>query len=314
MGFNWDSKHFSVEKLSDGVYAAIHRNGGSAICNAGLIDLGGTIVVFDTFLTLKAARDLLSLSLGIFGRAPDIVVNSHYHNDHTWGNQIFAGNAEIISSAGTSRFFETEGKAEFDWYRANSADQLRALKTRYEISSDAEERKGLLLMLGYYEGLVDELPDLVPVRPDAAFSGSLMLHGKNRDAELREFDGCHTGSDAVLFLPRERILFTGDLLFVDSHPYLAEADPESLIGALRRISGWDASLFVPGHGGIGGREDLFSLIEYVEFCIAAATKAKHDGCNKESLLDVAIPDKFADWQMPHMLQSNLSAIYDRLNE
>lgn len=314
MDFDWDSKHFSVEKLSDGVYAAIHRNGGSAICNAGLIDLGGTIVVFDTFLTLRAASDLMALSLSIFGRSPDIVVNSHYHNDHTWGNQVFAGNTKIISSSETSRLFKTEGKAEFDWYRANSADQLQALRARYELSSDAQERKDLLLMLGYYEGLVDELPDITPVIPDAAFSGSLMLQGSSKHAELLEFDGCHTGSDTVLFLPGERILFMGDLLFVDSHPYLAEGSPESLIGALKRISGWDASLFVPGHGRIGGREDLFSLIEYVEFCIAAATKAKHEGCSKESLLDVAIPDKFADWQMPHMLRSSLSAIYDRLSE
>ena len=46
-----ESKHFTLERLSDSVHAAIHREGGWAISNAGFVDLGNTTVVFDTFLT-----------------------------------------------------------------------------------------------------------------------------------------------------------------------------------------------------------------------------------------------------------------------
>jgi len=54
----FQSDHFTIEKLDDGIYAAIHKPGGEAICNAGIIDLGSKTLVFDTFLTPRAAKDL----------------------------------------------------------------------------------------------------------------------------------------------------------------------------------------------------------------------------------------------------------------
>ena len=79
------SKHFELHQLAEGTFAAIAKDGGSAICNSGIVDLGGQVVVFDTFLTPQAALDLRHATEELFGRAPHIVVNSHYHNDHIWG-------------------------------------------------------------------------------------------------------------------------------------------------------------------------------------------------------------------------------------
>ena len=92
------SKHFKIEKLSDGVYAAIHSFGGYAICNAGIIDLGEKVLVFDTFLTVEAARDLRKAAESITGKEVTYVVNSHAHNDHIRGNQVFYPNSVIIST------------------------------------------------------------------------------------------------------------------------------------------------------------------------------------------------------------------------
>ncbi len=91
------SKHFVLHSLDEGISAAIAEDGGSAISNAGLIDLGGQILVFDTFLTPQAATDLRRSATEL-GRVPQIVINSHYHNDHIWGNQVFASDAQIVSS------------------------------------------------------------------------------------------------------------------------------------------------------------------------------------------------------------------------
>ncbi len=76
------SKHFTLHSLTEGVVAAIASDRGAAIGNAGLIDLGGQVLLFDTFMTPQAALDLRRAAEELFGRAPNLVVNSHYHNDH----------------------------------------------------------------------------------------------------------------------------------------------------------------------------------------------------------------------------------------
>ncbi len=306
------SKHFSLELLADGVYAAIHTDGGAAICNAGLIDLGNLLVVFDTFLTAQAARDLRLFSINEFGIAPQLVINSHYHNDHTWGNQVFVPDAQIISNTITRRLFETEGREEQEWYRDNSAQQLQVMRERFQNAKDEHERKGLLGMLGYYEGLVESMPTFVACKANITFEGKLDFCGKRRSAELISFAGAHTSSDAVLFLPADGIIFMGDLLFVKAHPYLSEGNPLKLIEALQAISGWGASCYVPGHGGIGTSEDVALLIEYVQYCIESTKEVIDKGSGREGLKNIGIPDKFANWQMPQMFQGNLKAIYENI--
>src|SRR5450830_703053 len=111
-----ESRHFVFEQLADGVFAAIERDGGWAISNAGIVDLGGLTVVYDTSLTPRAAQDLRRFAEEVTGRAPDIVVNSHYHNDHIWGNQVFAPEAQIVSSARTRKLIATAGMEELQWY------------------------------------------------------------------------------------------------------------------------------------------------------------------------------------------------------
>ncbi len=90
--------HFFSQALTDQVYAALAQDGGAAISNAGVIDLGGLTVIFDTFLTLQAARDLRSFAEKATGRSPQIVINSHFHNDHIWGNQVFLPEAQFVST------------------------------------------------------------------------------------------------------------------------------------------------------------------------------------------------------------------------
>src|SRR5512139_3020840 len=112
------SRHFVLHPLAEGIFAAIAIDGGHAICNAGLIDLGGQILVFDTFLTPQAALDLRQAAMELFGRSPQIVINSHYHNDHIWGNQVFLPEAQFVSSNETRQLIMTEGTEEYQWYSA----------------------------------------------------------------------------------------------------------------------------------------------------------------------------------------------------
>lgn len=85
------SRHFQLEQLADGVYGAFGHEGAGTMANAGIVDLGGETLVFDTFFTPQAGADLRRAAEELTGRPVSLVVNSHWHADHTFGNQAFAG-------------------------------------------------------------------------------------------------------------------------------------------------------------------------------------------------------------------------------
>lgn len=311
---NLNSKHFVLHLLAEDIYAAIAENGGYAICNAGLFNLGGQIVVFDAFLTPQAALDLRQASIELFGQAPQFVINSHYHNDHIWGNQVFTPEAQIFSSAHTRELIATSGTEEFDWNTSNAAQRLEALCTQYQNTSDARQRQDLLLWIGEYRGVVEALPHLKVTLPGITFKDQLEFHGTKYTAQLFNFKGGHTASDAVLYLPQAGILFMGDLLFVDFHPYLAEGDPLQLLKALRELSQRDAVQFVPGHGPVGTIEDLRLLIAYVEQCLETAHELVGAGTGyEEKTKELVIPEMIQHWQMSQFYQTNITSLCKRLS-
>ena len=308
------SKHFELQQLAEGMFAAIAKDGGAAISNSGILDLGGQIVVFDTFLTPQAALDLRQTAEELFGRAPQIVVNSHYHNDHIWGNQAFAPEAQIVSSARTRKLIATAGMEELQWYSTNSAQQLDSFQSRYKKTDDEQQRSQLAMWIGYYEGLVEALPHLSVRMPSITFKDRLEIHGLNHTAELTTFEGAHTESDTILYLPQEGIVFMSDLLFVGCNPYLADGDPLQLLKALKELSQLDAACFIPGHGPVGTSADLRLLIEYVEYCLETAQTLFNEGSAPEDrIADLKVAEKYSHWKLSQFFQANIRFLCQRLN-
>jgi glyoxylase-like metal-dependent hydrolase (beta-lactamase superfamily II) len=307
-----ESKHFAAHQLAEGVYAAIAVDGGSAISNSGIIDLGGQVVIFDTFLTLQAARDLRSFVEESFGRPPQIIINSHYHNDHIWGNQIFLPEAQVISSSKTRTLITTEGAEEYQFYTANSTKRFESFQSQFNATDDEQQKQQFLMWLGYYGGLVETLPFLNVTLPGITFTDKLELHGSKRKAELITFEDAHTGSDTILYLPQEGIVFMSDLLFVGCHPYLAEGNPQQLLKALQEVSQTGAKCFVPGHGPVGTIGDLHLLIDYTEHCLDTAQALVNEGhCDEERVKALLVPEKYKNWSLPMFYQTNILSLCQR---
>jgi len=303
------SPHFTIQELSDRVYAAIAIDGGAAISNSGVIDLGEQVVVFDTFLTLQAARDLRLFVEEAFGRPPQIVIDSHYHNDHIWGNQIFLPEAQIVSSSRTRTLITTEGAEEYRYHKADAAQRLETLQAQYNAAADEHQKKQLLMWIGYHGGLVETLPHLTVTLPGITFNDRLELHGSKRKAELVTFEGAHTGSDTILYLPQESIAFMSDLWFVGCHPYLAEGDPQQLLKALREVSQTGAACFVPGHGPVGTIDDLNLMIEYVEHCLETAQAlVNEERYDEERVKGLPVPERFKNWALSQFYQTNILSL------
>lgn len=263
-------RHLEIQKITDGVYAAIHRNGGHGICNAGIIDLGDATVVFDCMLTPAAAQELQQAAKELTGREAKYVVNSHFHNDHIRGNQIFT-NATIISTKKTAELIKSRGPEELASDRRDATERLQGWKSK-PTSQDQHTEKERIGMIGYYEALSSSVKDIIITAPNATFSGSMSLHGSTRTVELIDMGEGHTPSDAVLWLPNEKILFAGDLLFVETQPWMLDGDPENWIRILERISDMQPETIIPGHGPIANTAAIDPLRAYIRTVMDAAAE------------------------------------------
>ena len=129
---------FEVVDFGPGVYAAVSDIAGAAVGNAAIIDTGDKTLVIDSFMTAQAARELRTEVSRLTGRSAFMLVNTHWHGDHTWGNQEFA-EIPIVSTARTVELMITDTPADLTAYEAELDAHLAALRKKLE-SEDAEER------------------------------------------------------------------------------------------------------------------------------------------------------------------------------
>jgi cyclase len=301
------SPHFTIQKIADGVYAGIALDGGYAICNTGIIDLGDQTLVFDTTANRRAALDLKASAETLTGRRTSAVVLSHAHRDHVRGNQWFPG-ARLIATEKTREWMvqiqkdrremiQREGLAPT---RKGFEDELGSI-LRDPSETDADK----LLWSGYLGGLLEDLEDLEYTVPNEGFTDRLAIQGSKRTAEMLTYGGGHTISDGILFLPESRVAFLGDLLFIGYQPYLAAGNPDELLRTLDRIERLDAKILVPGHGPVGIPSDIARMREYIEAVRRMAEYASQPDAGKNWPTRMRPPEPFRDWKWNRFLKDNL---------
>jgi glyoxylase-like metal-dependent hydrolase (beta-lactamase superfamily II) len=299
---NFNSKHFELKKLTPNVYAAIAKNGGYAICNAAVIDLGKELLVFDPFMTPEAATDLQSFIRNSIKKPVKYVVNSHAHNDHIRGNQVFENASIIATPAIAELIIKTEPQEIADEKiqapaRVKYYDSIPRAKDGWRKTEDS-------IWKGYFKGIVASHPVLKTTVPNVLFSDSLTIRGSNTVVQLITYGDGHTPSDVFLYLPREKIAFMGDLLFVGDHPWLGESIAKDWISYLQKIQRLDVKTFIPGHGDIGTPADLSAMIAYIETIGKIATEIKGQSLSKEQIL-AKLPEQYTSWHLRNFFVPNV---------
>lgn len=309
------SEHFQFEMIGDGTYAAFAKSKGAAISNAGVVDLGDKVLIFDTFLSPSVAKALRTVVEETIKKPIRFVVNSHHHVDHVGGNSAFAGDVDFISSV-ISKPLIANGK-ELDEYRHHGQTQLEALVTKNQ-----KPGKGAKVSLAgeihYYEAVLAALPELPKlVAPTLSFENRIIIEGSQRTVEIINYGGGHSQSDTILYIPDSKIVFTGDLLTVGQHPYLADGDPGELDRILNQISGLNPQYLIPGHGPIAETDDVRIQRQYITLLTEIAMKeivyGAADGNDAaQRAAQTPIPPKFANWEFASYFHENLLFLYRRL--
>ena len=292
-------------ELAPGVYTWLVPNGSWGETNAGLIVAGGRSLLVDTPWDLDCTRQLQTLMGDVTERAPvRTVVNTHADGDHCWGNQLYA-NEEIVASRAAVAAMKHVTPASLVAFRrlGRALSALPVVRAR---------RVG-----AWFQGMIAPY-DFSGVRltlPNRVFSGELTLSVAGREVVLRELGPAHTDGDAIVFVPDARVLFAGDLLFIDSTPPMWAGPIENWLHALDVIVGYDAHVIVPGHGPLTTREGVLRMRNYLEFVAEHARSMHRDGVPPTAAARriLAHPSfvaaGFLRWDSPERVVTTVNSIY-----
>ncbi len=253
---------FTTHELAAGVWAAVAPGtAGPAVSNAAIIDLGDKTVVVDTFMTLLAAEELQGEVLRLTGRAPFLVVNSHWHSDHTFGNQIFA-DAPI---AGTRRMLEliiedASTRQDLDGY----VGHLRSTAAEIAATADSPDQEELAAgTLALAEALAGTAGRFQLTLPDVLIGDRLDIEGERSLSIIHSGNG-HTESDLFLHLIDEDVVVTGDLLWTAMHPKADDGFPAEWAASVAAIAQLAPRALISGHGSPATPADLAAMGQYMK--------------------------------------------------
>ena len=303
---------FQLVKVADGVFAAIARPGGLASGNAGFIVGDSGVLVVDTFFTPVAVEELIG-EIGKITQQPiKYAVNTHYHLDHTGGNQGLAErNVPIIAHDNVVGWQTTKNRRflpppeELQKRRADAAKQWSETPEHQKEKRDQLERQLLRL---------DAMLSIKLTPPSLTFnSGTMHLYLGNREVVLFTLPG-HTGGDTLVFVPDVNVVFMGDMGWSKTLPNLVDATVNDWVPSLDQIlSRHASSKFIPGHGEVAGAAEMRDFRDYLDDLRSRVKKAIADGLTiEQAKQQLKLPDKYKSFAFQNFAQPNVDDMYKEL--
>jgi glyoxylase-like metal-dependent hydrolase (beta-lactamase superfamily II) len=278
--FAADEPLFDLKKVTDGVYAALARPRNPINCNAAVVVYDDGVLVVDTHSRPSSARGLIEQIRTVTDRPVRYAVNSHFHWDHAQGNHAypvaFSKQVSIVSSEATRENLATMGLERVKGQLDAAPAQIAALRGRLAAEKDAGARARIEDEIGQQESYVAELKGLELTLPDLTFDKSLILHRKDKDIVLLFLGRGHTSGDVVAYLPKEKVVATGDLLH-GWMPFMGDGYPPEWVATLDQLAKLDFEQIIGGHGDVKPRSHVMVFRNYLADLIDETRKARQRG-------------------------------------
>jgi cyclase len=258
--------------------------------NAGLIHTPKGMILIDTTSSPAEIKALFE-AVGVHPEEVHLVVNTHSHSDHTWGNQVFA--CPILAHRLCLKRMRLNLKSY--WSPKTFRSYLSNLEKTEPQKADELRR------------VLEDLHITLPTQTfDERWGGE--LGGLNY--EIIHMGG-HTPDLSVVWLPEKRVLFASDLIFQGRYPYIFDADIPAWIEALGKLLEFDARAIIPGHGVMGGEADIIALREYLRTTWALTAEHIRQGHSaNKAASDPAYP-RFAEKQYERLHKANIRYMYKK---
>src|SRR5262245_7580796 len=303
---------FTLIKVADGVYAAIAKPGGLASGNAGFVIGDDGVLIFDTFSTPVALEELIA-EIQKLTKAPiKFAVNSHYHLDHTGGNQVLAAQGIPIIAHENVMIWQTTKNKRF--LPATADLEKRKADATKQLADTPEDQKDKRAQLERGIRRLDALMTITLTNPTKTFkSGTMELKLGKRKVILATFPG-HTGGDVAAFVPDANVVFTGDLGWSKTLPNLIDATVNDWIPTLdTMLKEHPAAKFVPGHGSVAEATDIRDFRNYLDDLRVRVKQGIANGLTiDQAKQQLTLPEKYKTFAFQNFATPNVEDMYKEL--
>lgn len=249
---------FVIRQVGPGVYAAIDGPEHKAGSNAGFVIGDDGVLVVDAFFNLTAAKALVDEIHRLTPKPIRYLVNTHYHVDHTGGDEALRDAGAVIIAHRNER----------GWVRVNNINLLGERIT--------PELRAQIAAL--------PLPDVTTDKDLTVWLGA-------RQVVVRTVLG-HTGGDLTVFVPDAKVLFTGDMLWRKIPPNLIDGSVKEWLATdadLERMHDASRVTFVPGHGDVATLADLENFRAYLMDLRRLVREGRAGGLTGDALVKSVAP-------------------------
>ncbi|MFQ5441562.1 MAG: MBL fold metallo-hydrolase [Thermodesulfobacteriota bacterium] len=270
----------ALKKIAGGLYAFI---GPAGAANSGFVVTENGVVVIDSQGPRPLALKLKEKIKEVSGLPVIYVINTHYHGDHTFGNQYFNAARSIIAHRETRRAL---------------------------IEKEKEQKAVFKRFFG-----PESLDGFTLTPPDITFSEKMTLKIGGKTLLLIHTGPAHTGGDIYVYMPGERVVFTGDILYRKRLPWLADGNFEGALKALDELLALGAEVYIPGHGEVASREDVVEFRGYLTALEGAVKKMMADGAALAEVKErIKLPAYGSYMKYREWLPLNAEKVYNELKK
>jgi cyclase len=296
-----DKGFASVRKVGDGLYATISdpSKGNTTLCNGGFLVGKDAALLIEGFTTAGGAAFQMETLRTISQVPVKGALDTHYHFDHSMGNAFYGANGvQLFAHASAAKrivenYSPLQG-ADKDAALAPLAKQVKDAKSETEKQHAQSDLAAATGVFAIANASVLALPNH-PLDP-AKLPFKFDLGGLT--AVVESYPG-HSGTDLVVRVPEQNIVYTGDLLFNGWYPvcFDEKATVSGWRDTLKKFASWDKeTVFVPGHGQVCGQEGIAAIREVFDDIAGQAEKMYKAGVPaQEAQHRYVVPDKFKNF-------------------
>ncbi len=271
------------QKVMDGLYYLTSSGTMNVGANSPVIVNSDEAIVIDTEITPAAARAIVADIKAFTNKPIGYVIDSHYHYDHAHGNQVFSPTIPVIGHDNTRKRMLTNVMEQYTYLSSvrTLPERIQTLKQSIGAEKDPQQKAALERQLGTAQGYLEQVKEITVTPPTMTFPSKMTLYRGGREIQILYLGRGHTDTDIVVYLPKERVVLTGDLM-ESQISYMGDSYPEEWIATLDRLKAIDFDTVMPGHGVVfKGKTKIDVFQKYLRDVITQSNAFRKQGLSAE---------------------------------
>ena len=271
------------EKVADGIYYATASGTMTVGSNSPIILTDTEALIIDSEITPAAARALVADMKAITDKPVRYVVDSHYHYDHAHGNQIFGPDVQVIGHENTRKRMLTNVLEQYTYLTSVEPVPARveALRKRIAEEKDPQQKAALERQVANSLSYLEQVKETKVTPPNVTFDRKTTLFRGGREIQILYVGRGHTDTDVLVYLPKERIVCTGDLM-ESVISYMGDSYPQEWVDTLDRLKALDFETVMPGHGVVfTGKARIDAFQQYLRDVVKQTVDLRKTGLSAD---------------------------------